>query len=364
MIHLLYVDDEPDQQDLAKKILARSGGIHIDTAPSAETALAMMEREHYDAIVSDFPLPDRDSIAFLRQIRSGQEGIAIILFTGKGHEEVVIEALNNGADFTVQKSGETEARFTELQHRIHQAVLGRMAENELMRKNKKITLLCKISRHGIANHLTVLRGKIKQTKKILKDPVLVSHVNKMEEAAKEIYNQLRIARMYQDIGENNPGWCRLRDILEQVVTRAGAAGIRCSVEVNGLEIYADPLIPQVFFNLLDNTLRHGMHVKTLTISCHRTDTGMKVRWEDDGVGIPVEEKERIFDEGYGKNTGLGLFLCSEILAITGITLQENGIPDRGARFELLVPDGKYRYCGEPWRLSAGMIQGSQLQSEK
>jgi len=64
--------------------------------------------------------------------------------------------------------------------------------------------------------------------------------------------------------------------------------------------------------------------------------------EDDGMGVPAEEKEKIFERGFGKNTGLGLTLSKEILSITGITIRETGEPGRGARFEMTVPKGAYR----------------------
>jgi signal transduction histidine kinase len=63
------------------------------------------------------------------------------------------------------------------------------------------------------------------------------------------------------------------------------------------------------------------------------------------VGIAENEKEKIFMGGYGKNTGFGLFLAREILAITGITIRETGIPGEGARFEITVPNGGYRFDG-------------------
>jgi signal transduction histidine kinase len=53
--------------------------------------------------------------------------------------------------------------------------------------------------------------------------------------------------------------------------------------------------------------------------------------------------ERIFEQGFGKNTGLGLFLSREILAITGLTITENSVPGKGARFEITVPKGAYRF---------------------
>ena len=61
----------------------------------------------YDAIISDYQIPDMDGIEFLKKVRSSGNSIPFIIFTGKGREEVVIEALNAGADFYLQKGGGT-----------------------------------------------------------------------------------------------------------------------------------------------------------------------------------------------------------------------------------------------------------------
>ncbi len=63
---------------------------------------------------------------------------------------------------------------------------------------------------------------------------------------------------------------------------------------------------------------------------------------DDGVGVPLADKERIFERGFGRNTGLGLFLVREILGITGMSIRETGEPGKGARFEVTVPKGMFR----------------------
>jgi signal transduction histidine kinase len=110
-----------------------------------------------------------------------------------------------------------------------------------------------------------------------------------------------------------------------------------------VEVFADPMLQKVFFNLFDNSLRHGGHVRNLQVTCQEREGGLKILWEDDGVGIPDEEKERVFERGYGKNTGLGLFLVREILGITGITIRETGTPGKNAIFEMSVPRGVYRY---------------------
>ena len=118
-----------------------------------------------------------------------------------------------------------------------------------------------------------------------------------------------------------------------------------------IEIYADPLLEKVFYNLIDNSLRYGEILTRIRIT-HRVDEeGLTLAYEDDGIGIPREEKQKIFHKGFGKNTGLGLFLAREILAITNITITENGEPGRGVRFGILVPKDMYRMTGTTTPLS-------------
>jgi signal transduction histidine kinase len=83
---------------------------------------------------------------------------------------------------------------------------------------------------------------------------------------------------------------------------------------------------------------------TIRISAKKAhEGGIFLIVEDNGTGIPPSDKEKIFTRGFGKNTGLGLFLSREILAITGIAIRETGEPGRGARFEMTVPKGAYRF---------------------
>ncbi|HOL40517.1 MAG TPA: ATP-binding protein, partial [Methanospirillum sp.] len=116
------------------------------------------------------------------------------------------------------------------------------------------------------------------------------------------------------------------------------------IDLQNLEMYADPLLPKVFENLLDNTLRHGIEVTTISVRYEiQPDSRLMVVWEDDGTGISDDAKTRIFERGYGKNTGLGLFLIREILSLSGITIYEAGRSGEGARFCLLIPEGMYRF---------------------
>ena len=110
----------------------RSNDFSVDTDTSAQHALHSIGEQTYDAIISDYQMPEMDGIALLKAVRSSYGNIPFILFTGRGREEVVIEAINNGADFYLQKGGDPTAQFAELAHKIRQAMARRQAENSLM----------------------------------------------------------------------------------------------------------------------------------------------------------------------------------------------------------------------------------------
>jgi PAS domain S-box-containing protein len=122
MITVLYVDDEPGLLEIGKLYLERTKEIKVETLNSATQGLDQLDLQSYDVIVSDFQMPHMDGLEFLKKVRSTKGDIPFILFTGRGREEVVIEAINNGADFYLQKGGEPRAQFAELAHKIRQLV--------------------------------------------------------------------------------------------------------------------------------------------------------------------------------------------------------------------------------------------------
>jgi signal transduction histidine kinase len=119
-------------------------------------------------------------------------------------------------------------------------------------------------------------------------------------------------------------------------------GITITDTCGNAAVYADPMLDKAVAHLLDNAIRHGQSVSTISISVQDGGNGAVVIVEDNGAGIPADGKERIFERGVGKYTGWGLFLAREILAITGITIAETGVPGKGARFEIHVPAESYR----------------------
>jgi PAS domain S-box-containing protein len=217
------------------------------------------------------------------------------------------------------------------------------AEEALREANRKLNLLSGITRHDISNQLTVLQGYILMFEKKQPDPSFSVYFQKMNRSVDRISAMIQLTKEYEEIGVNTPVWQDIRTFVDEGGNNSALGDIRLLNDVPaGSEVFADPLITRVCYNLVDNAVRYGGKITTIRFSVEDGDGDHVIVCEDDGAGIPHEEKEKIFERGFGKNTGLGLFLSREILAITGITIKETGGPGKGARFEMKVPKGMYR----------------------
>jgi signal transduction histidine kinase len=227
---------------------------------------------------------------------------------------------------------------------FHDITDRKRVEDALRQANKQLNLLSSITRHDINNQLTVLKGYLELSHDVIDNPAtLTGYIQKEEQAANAIEHQIKFTKDYQELGAAAPVWQNVNANIQKAIAELPMKEVRVEVDPKNPEIFVDRLFEKVFYNLIDNALRYGGEaMKTIRISSQETDTGLRIIFEDDGVGITAEDKKRLFTRGFGKNTGLGLFLSREILAITGITITENGTPGRGARFEMTVPKGMFR----------------------
>jgi len=147
VISILYIDDEPELLDIARLYLEQKKDMRVDTGVSATEALANLKKNprSHDVVVSDFMMPELDGISFLKKIRELDPALPFIIFTGRGREEVVIEALNNGADFYIQKGGDPTSQFVELEHKIRLAVERRNAKEKIVSLNRLYAVLSQVN---------------------------------------------------------------------------------------------------------------------------------------------------------------------------------------------------------------------------
>jgi len=220
-------------------------------------------------------------------------------------------------------------------------------EEALLQVNNKLNLLSGITRHDILNQLTALTAYIElSAAHAAGNEVLMEFIRKEMLIANVIDRQIRFTRDYSKLGKMAPVWQNVADIIGWTRQSLLLRNITIRTEFSGIEIFADPLLEKVFFNLMDNALRYGGEkMTTIRFSWQESDDTLVIFCEDDGSGIADENKERIFTRGFAHNTGLGLFLSREILGITGITITESGTFGKGARFGIRVPKGSYRFNG-------------------
>ena len=111
-------------------------------------------------------------------------------------------------------------------------------------------------------------------------------MNKEKKAADAIRRLINFTKEYEEIGQQQPGWHRVEAIIHDLAKTANPTGITLNSPLGDLELYTDPLLERVFYNLLDTTIRHGDHAKTITMAVETSGTALVIRWEDDGAGVP------------------------------------------------------------------------------
>lgn len=227
----------------------------------------------------------------------------------------------------------------------------KQVENALYRVNTKLNVVSSVARHDILNKLTVISGTLSLLKESITDPKLAAFLKQSEDAIVAITRQMEFTRDYKNMGMEKADWQDVSMTIHTVLDNNYRDVIQCDLLVNGLEIFADSWLKKVFFNMTDAMMRYGIHTKTIRVSFKESEAGIDLFFEGEGTGIPVDQKERIFEHGYGGANGFGLFLAREILAITGITIRETGEPGKNIRFAIQVPKRAYRFNEE---FSAGI----------
>ena len=219
------------------------------------------------------------------------------------------------------------------------------AEESLALANKKLHLLSGITRHDMNNQLQSLMITLDLSRSSLSDPArLAGFIEKEQKIAETLAQQIAFTKDYEDLGARAPAWQNVSSLVSTAMARLPLRNTTIDSGDPSLEVFADPLLEKVFYNLIDNAVRYGGPGMTaIRIACQKNGSGIVIACEDNGSGIPEKNKELIFSKGFGKNTGLGLFLVREILSLTGIGITETGTEGSGACFEMTVPEGAYRF---------------------
>jgi PAS domain-containing protein/two-component sensor histidine kinase len=207
----------------------------------------------------------------------------------------------------------------------------------------KIDLLFSITRRDILDQLSVIIKYLERAQLKTSREAMQAFFEKTLESIESIRNQMVFVRSLQDLGGPSPAWQSVKKSFWNAAKLVSPGQVDISLDMDDIELYADSLLPRVFYNLLANSLQHGeAQLTKIRLYSQMSGESLTLTYEDNGTGIPMNEKEKIFEFGYGTRTGFGLFLVRELLGYTGITITESGEPGKGAKFEIVVPKDKFR----------------------
>jgi signal transduction histidine kinase len=225
-------------------------------------------------------------------------------------------------------------------------ITGRVqAEKALVAAKEKLNLLSRISVDHLHRTIDRIIEAVDEEDETCSEPKMKGFCERIRALAWNVTRQLFLTESYKDLGTVPPLWMGVQQILESIPLPRSPVPVSVRIWTGRLEIYADPLFRDVLLHIVENALRHGHKVKNLVVTYHKAGNGLDLVFEDDGVGIPAEKKQTIFEYDSGGHAGIGLFICRQITAVTGMTLTENGTEGKGARFVIHIPPEGYRIEG-------------------
>jgi PAS domain S-box-containing protein len=218
----------------------------------------------------------------------------------------------------------------------------KMAERKLETMNEKLQVVGGLTRHDVRNKLSVISGNAYLLKKQLAgDNGVQEKLKDMETAVQQVTRIFEFAKAYESLGVEELIYVDLGKTVDEAVGLfQNLKDVRLANKCHGLTILADSLLRQMFYNLIENSLKHGQKTSKIEVNYEKASQDeLRVYYEDDGVGIPETVKLCLFKEGStaGKGIGYGLFLIKKMTEAYGWGLQETGLPDKGVRFVITIP---------------------------
>jgi PAS domain S-box-containing protein len=206
--------------------------------------------------------------------------------------------------------------------------------------NEKLHVVGSLTRHDVANKLQVAKTNAYLLKKRLKDQQeLLRFVDAMDLAINQSCKIFDYGRYYEKIGSEELMPINVAESFDQAVSLIVHSGVKIANNLSGLEILADSMLRQLFYTLLDNSLKHGKTVTKIEVYYTENENQTTINYADNGVGIPEEAKEKIFCGNFTTDggSGTGLRVVKRMVEVYGWAIKENGAPGKGTNFEIIIP---------------------------
>ncbi|MGA3192361.1 MAG: PAS domain S-box protein [Candidatus Bathyarchaeia archaeon] len=211
---------------------------------------------------------------------------------------------------------------------------------KLAKTNEKLRVVGGLARHDVRNKLSAITGNVYLAKKKLaSNSEVLNNLKEMELAIGQIVRIFDFTKTYEMIGIEELRYTEVEKTIDEAVSLfSDLKDVRMINNCRGLTVLADSLLGQLFYNLVDNSLKYGEKIKTINVYYEEIEKDtLKLVYEDDGVGISESEKKKLFQEGYGRGTGYGLYSIRKICEGYGWNIEETGKEGEGAQFTIAIP---------------------------
>jgi signal transduction histidine kinase len=219
-------------------------------------------------------------------------------------------------------------------------------QRELAFAQNKLQVVGSVTRHDILNQMTAIMGYNEILLSAIEDEKLRHFLTIEHNAAEKMRRIFAYSKVYQLAGTEPPRWQKLDGIVNLACDEAELKSVPVKQETGPVSLFSEPQFIKVFSYLFDNSVRHGKTTTEIRLTLNPGISESVLVVEDNGSGIAQESRERIFDHGFGKYTGWGLYVARHVLEANGMTIRENGVPGKGARFEIVIPNERIRIGNE------------------
>jgi PAS domain S-box-containing protein len=224
----------------------------------------------------------------------------------------------------------------------------KVKENEIEENRKKLEILNEklrvvgsLSRHDVRNKLGAISGNTYLLKKKYGDkPEIIERLNSIEQSIRETTRILDFAKTYEQLGAEKLVNINVKNAIEEAKGMFSQLPFELINDCEGLVVLADSSLRQLIYNLIENTIKYGQKTTAVHIYYEKTvNNTLQLVYEDDGLGIPSENKQLLFKQGFstGGSTGFGLYLIKSMIEAYGWNIHEEGISGKGAKFVLTIP---------------------------
>ena len=376
-MRIVLIDDNPDDRALARRVLERDfpdlEAVEIADPPGLERILA---GDGYDAVITDFRLRWTDGISILRAIRDRDPDLPVVMFTGTGTEETVVEAMKSGLDDYVVKNAH---HFVRLPAALRSA-MARSADRRAARQaGEEMALLLERERTAreAAEAASLMKDEFLATlSHELRTPLnaIVGwaalmrtgtlHGERLEQALESIARNARAqARLIDDLLDvsaiiSGKMSLQTRPVDMAAVIEAALDAVRPAAVAKGIRLEADldrstpPVsgdpdrLQQVVWNLLSNGVKFTPEEGTVRVRLGLVGGQARIEVQDTGPGIDegflphVFEPFRQADGSITRNhggLGLGLAIVRRLVELHGGSVRAANDHGSGAAFEVRLP---------------------------